>query len=334
MFSAGSDGVAGFVHRVIDEYARWCDNRLKLPMVRQQMNNSPAKVKDAVTNTVTDAVQSAGDSAVSAMIDLSRYPVSDLNNADGRSFADKCRLQYQQTGLCMLPGFIKPDALTALSTEASSFSEKAYFCKSTHNAYLDSGDGNAGNTDVSNRQEQTYVGSVAYDHIPQGSRLKQLYQWDPLKDFIGHVLGKSSFYRFADPFGACSINVFVEGGEHGWHFDESEYTVTLMLQAPEVGGAFEYVPQIRGRADEKEIVGRVLDGDREGVVDLPFSAGTLLIFGGNQTLHRVTRVSGQRPRLVPVLCYAEEPDLVNSESVRKLFWGRSGVASNSATAPG
>jgi hypothetical protein len=138
------------------------------------------------------------------------------------------------------------------------------------------------------------------------------------------VLGKDQFYRFADPLGACSINVFVDGGKHGWHFDESEFTVTLMLQAPESGGAFEYVPQIRGAANEKEIVSRVLDGDRSQVVELPFSAGTLLIFGGQQTIHRVTQVSGKRPRLVPVLCYSEQQNQKNSEAVRKLFLGRTG----------
>ncbi len=266
-----------------------------------------------------------GSSTIAAsMIDLSQYPISDLSNAESRAFADRCRLEYQQTGLCMLPGFIKPAALESMANETAEFSDKAYFCKSSHSAYLDDGDPNANQSDVANRQEQTYVGSVAYDLIPQNSQLKQLYQWDPLKDFIGHVLGKTNFYRFADPFGACSVNVFVEGGEHGWHFDESEYTVTLMLQAPEKGGTFEYVPQIRGQANEKEIVGSILDGDRDGVVELPFTTGTLLIFGGNQTLHRVTRVTGDKARLVPVLCYAEDPTVVNSESVRQLFWGRSG----------
>ncbi len=29
-------------------------------------------------------------------------------------------------------------------------------------------------------------------------------------------------------------------------------------------------------------------------------------------------------RLVPVLCFAEQKNLQNSETVRKLFWGRSG----------
>ena len=281
--------------------------------------------KNSMTiRTTTESLAADGDKHASELIDLSKYPISDLSQTQSRDFADKCRQDYQQTGLCMLPGFIKPAALEAMAKETSSFTDKAYFCKSSHSAYLDEGDANASKSDVANRQEQTFVGSVAYDNIPESSDLKMLYQWDPLKDFIGYVLGKSPFYRFADPFGACSVNVFVEGGEHGWHFDESEYTVTLMLQAPDDGGTFEYVPQIRGRQDEKEVVGRVLDGDRDGVIELPFTSGTLLIFGGNQTIHRVTRVGGERPRLVPVLCYAEEPNLVNSASVRKLFWGRTG----------
>lgn len=281
------------------------------------MSNNPVDNGETSSQGLSDA-----DAVASNLIDLSTYPVMDLNNAECRAFAEKCRLEYQQTGLCRLPGFVKPAALDALAAEAGLFSDKAYYCKSTHNAYLNHGDDSLDKEDVTNRQEHTFVGSVAYDHLPADSYLKQLYLWDPLKDFIGHVLGKSPFYRFADPFGACSINVFVEGGEHGWHFDESEYTVTLMLQAPETGGAFETVPLIRGMANEKEIVGGVLDGNRSDVVELEFSAGTLLIFGGNQTLHRVTRVMGDRARLVPVLCYAEEPDLVNSEAVRQLFWGR------------
>lgn len=265
------------------------------------------------------------------MVNLARYPIANLDSAEGAKFTGQCRQQYLQTGLCILNDFITTDAQRILTDEANSISGKAYFCKNTHNVYLTEDDPTLPPDDIARRQQQTYVGSVPYDQIAEDTHLRQLYQWDPLKDFIGYVLGKSELYRFADPLGACSINVFVEGGEHGWHFDESEFTVTLMLQAPEAGGAFEYVPQIRGNADEKKIVARVLDGDRSQVIELPFSTGTLLIFGGNQTLHRVTRVKGKRPRLVPVLCFAEQKDLKNSETVRKLFWGRSGNESEART---
>ena len=262
--------------------------------------------------------------AATGMVNLARYPITGLDTAEGAAFVRQCRQEYLGTGLCILPDFIVSGAQQILAEEANAMLSEAYFCKSTHNAYLTEDDPTWSAEDVAKRQEQTYVGSVAYDRIGGDTYLRRLYLWDPLKDFIGSVLGKSVFYRFADPLGACSINVFVDGGEHGWHFDESEFTVTLMLQPPESGGAFEYVPKIRGLANEKEIVAAVLDGKRDGVVELPFTAGTLLIFGGQQTIHRVTRVSGSRARLVPVLCYSEQPDLKNSDSVRMLFWGRTG----------
>ena len=261
---------------------------------------------------------------VTRFVNLIRYPINDLYSPEGAAFADKCRARYRETGLCMLPEFILPDVLSAIAQEANGLTDKAYFCKSTHNAYLTQTDSGLPEDSVAKRQEQTFVGSVPYDDIAENSRLRRLYMWDPLMHFIGYVLDKNPFYRFADPLGACSINVFVDGGEHGWHFDESEFTVILMLQPPESGGAFEYLPQIRGLDNEAALVTGVLNGNREGVVELPFTAGALLIFGGRQTIHRVTKVKGNRPRLTPVLCYSEHPDQSNSESVRQFFWGRTG----------
>ena len=266
------------------------------------------------------------------MVNLERCPIDDPDSAGAAAFRQACRRRFLEDGLCMLPEFVRPVALETLAKEANGSIGDAWFCKSTHNVYLTQnglGNGNPGApaADVAGRQERTFVGSVPYDRIGEESLLRRLYLWDPLKNFVSAVLGKSRLHRFADPLGACSVNVFVDGGEHGWHFDESEFTVTLMLQAPESGGSFEYVPRIRGCADEKAIIENVLDGDRGPVLELPFTAGALLIFGGRQTLHRVTRVRGARPRLVPVLTYGECPALKNSEAVRKLFWGRTGTES-------
>ena len=264
------------------------------------------------------------------MVNLERYPIDEPDSDGCVELVGQCRDRFVEDGLCMLPEFIRPQALEILAEEANERTSDAWFCKSTHNVYLTE-NGSPSHSpgvpagDVAGRQERTFVGSIPYDRIGDDSSLRRLYLWDPLKDFVGAVLGKPRLHRFADPLGACSVNVFVDGGEHGWHFDESEFTVTLMLQAPESGGAFEYVPGIRGREDEKAIVATVLDGDRDPVLELPFTAGTLLLFGGRRTLHRVTRVGGARPRLVPVLTYAERPGLRNSEAVRKLFWGRTGT---------
>jgi len=262
------------------------------------------------------------------IVDLSRYPIADPDSAESAACAAQYRQDFLAAGLCALPNFVKPDALQTLVDEGNAVANQAYFCRSTHNAYLTDDDADLPADDAARRQEATFVGSVAYDLLDEGSSLKRLYLWEPLRHFVGAILGKSEFYRLADPLGACSINVFVDGGQHGWHFDESEFSVTLMMQRPTIGGAFEYVTGIRGHDDEKQLLQDLLDGDGDSdgkrIVQLPFTPGTLLIFGGHQTIHRVTEVRGSVPRLVPVLCYSDTPNHSNSETVRKLFWGRSG----------
>ena len=199
------------------------------------------------------------------MVNLERCPIDDPDSAGGGAFRQACRRRYLEDGLCMLAEFVRPEALETLAKEANGSIGDAWFCKSTHNVYLTQnglGNGNPGApaADVAGRQERTFVGSVPYDRIGEESLLRRLYLWDPLKNFVSAVLGKSRLHRFADPLGACSVNVFVDGGEHGWHFDESEFTVTLMLQAPESGGSFEYVPRIRGARTRRRLSRTCLTG--------------------------------------------------------------------------
>ena len=60
------------------------------------------------------------------------------------------------------------------------------------------------------------------------------------------------------------------------------------------------------------------------VLTAPFTPGTLQVFAGRYSLHRVTDVapSATRDRLVAVLCFASEPRLRNSPEVQEMFWGR------------
>ena len=255
------------------------------------------------------------------IVDLDAYPIAG-GESERHDIVDRARREFSATGFCVLPGFIRPDALARMAAEANDLAPDAYYCRQTHDVYLDAGE--------ESRREETFVGSVACDLLPETALLRTLYEWDPLKGTIAAVLEKPVLHRLADPLGACSINVFGRGGRHGWHFDEAEFTVTLMVQAPAAGGVFEYAPEIRGRRDEAAVIGRILEGDRAEVVELPFTPGALLIFGGRRTLHRVTPVEGDKLRLVPVLCYSTDPDQQNSDDVRRLFWGRTTAMAASA----
>jgi alkylated DNA repair dioxygenase AlkB len=265
------------------------------------------------------------DVALADVVDLDRYPIADLGAGEAQALVARCRQQLADDGATTLPGFVTPTAVAAMAAEANAAEAQAFFCDNTHNAYLTPDDVSLAADDPRRRRLHTMVGSIAYDLIDHDSPLRRLYNWPPLLEFIGNVLDVPALHQFADPLGACSVNVFRPGHRHQWHFDETEFTTTIMLQEAADGGFFDYVPHVR-RADggDVEHVRRILDGDEDEVRRLPFTTGTMSIFAGRKSLHRVTEVLGGRTRLVAVLAFNAEPGVTNSPEIRQLFWGRTG----------
>ena len=172
---------------------------------------------------------------------------------------------------------------------------------------------------------RTQVASVAYDELGERSTVVKLYKDDDLTRFIRAVLGKkdTDLFVLEDPIGAATINLFKPGFRHAWHFDESEFTTTLCLQMPEKGGEFVYTPPLRRSAEDLADVRvmQALEGKEEEKM-LEFAPGTLALFAGRYSLHKVNQVEGERSRLVAVFCYASTEGFKNSPSVQKQFWGR------------
>jgi len=79
---------------------------------------------------------------------------------------------------------------------------------------------------------------------------------------------------------------------------------------------------LRGRPDECGLAQRLFARPNDGVEEQPFQAGTLLLFNGCDTLHRATRVFGQRLGLVPELCFSRSKAMINAAFVRKHRWCR------------
>ena len=179
------------------------------------------------------------------IVNTERYPLHPLSGPERQTLVAGCQRAMRDNGLCLLPEFIRPEGLEAMRKEALEAAPRAFFCRNHHNAYLRDDDPGLPVDHPGRRRMQTDVGSVAYDHLPPEGLLSSLYRWDGLTDFIGAVLERETSYRSADPLGALSINVFEPGGSHAWHFDESQFSITLMLQPGEEGGYFEYVPNLR-----------------------------------------------------------------------------------------
>jgi hypothetical protein len=95
-----------------------------------------------------------------------------------------------------------------------------------------------------------------------------------------------------------------------------------MIRSPEWGSDFECVPKFRTDSDENfGEVKRVLQGKRDDVQVVKFEPGTLMIFRGHYSLHRVSPVKSRYTRLVAVMNYHTEPNWVGTPKVNNDIYG-------------
>lgn len=262
-----------------------------------------------------------------------KYPwLRDLGSKAARSAMQQANVMLKRTGVATFPQFISKDVLEQLKKETIAKSPSAFVTDDVHNAYqLHEKDLAYPDEHVRNRMMRTRVASIAYDNLVPNGELSRFYEDENLAKFIGIVQGQKTCYQSSDPLGACSVNVFSPGWYHAWHFDEAEYTTTLMIQKPEKGGIFEFTPVLRNSQDDL-VFDRVEETIQQSegknntnatINALEFEEGTLAIFAGRYSLHRVSPVYGDLDRLVAVLTFASEPGYINSPEVQKMFWGRS-----------
>jgi hypothetical protein len=261
--------------------------------------------------------------AFEELIDLARYPVLDLDAPAASAVVDQARAQLTGTGAVELPGFLTPQGIAALVEDAESLAGRAHHSEGVGTAYLEVPDFSLPEDHPRLTWRHYAVGAVAYDLVPEESLLRRIYEWEPLRALVEAILDRGPIYRYADPFGALNLAVMVDGDELQWHFDQTDFVVSLAIQAADQGGDFEVAPRIRTADDERyDRVAAVLAGDRGEVVTLPMTAGTLLVFEGRYSLHRVSPVHGPVARHMGLLAYDTVPGTVGSELLRENRYGR------------
>lgn len=257
------------------------------------------------------------------VVDLERYPIHQPESAAGRALVSACQHELAADGACALEGFVRPAAVTAMVALAAELEDRAWGSDRPHTVYFEAADASVDAGHPRARQVRSAKHGIAYDCIPPDAPLRRLYESDDLTRFIATVLDKPVLYRSADPLDALQITTFEPGEELGWHFDGSEFSITVMYQPTEQGGAFEYVPALRTADDQHyNEVREVLAGDRARVKTLAGAPGTLAFFHGRHALHRVTPVTGSIPRINSVLTYGERPDMRLNDLTSELFYGR------------
>jgi hypothetical protein len=257
-----------------------------------------------------------------AAVDLARYPLDRPRTDDYRALCVRIRRELDATGVSILPAFLTETATARLVDESAAIAPLAHHSDVPGTPYLElPADGwPAGHPRVT--WGHTSLGAVAYDDFPPDSVLRQLYESDTLLAFLGDALG-FAVYRYDDPLGGLNLAVMRDGDELYWHFDQTDFVVSLAIQSSSAGGEFEYAPMIRDAGDERyDDVAALLAGRHAGVVKVPMTPGTLMLFEGRHSIHRVTPIRGTVPRYVGLFGYDRKPGTCSSELLREIRYGR------------
>ena len=261
------------------------------------------------------------------ILDLDRWPLHELGGSRGQALVARCRDELRDVGLFSLDALIRPDALRTCVAEVVPILDAAAFTHSRdHNIYFDDEIEGVGPNHPVLRRFTTVNHTICGDQIP-AALLTRIYEWQPVIDFLAAVTSKQELYPMADPLGRINVMSYHAEEQLNWHFDRSEFTTTVLLQAPRSGGRFEYRSALRSESEPNyEGVARLLEGHDENVQALPLEPGTLNVFKGKNTAHRVTPVEGDRPRIIAVFSYYETPDFAFSDAERLGFYGRTAPA--------
>lgn len=257
------------------------------------------------------------------VLDLDRWPLDSLGEPRGKALVARCRYELRDSGMFSLTGLIRPEALRGCVAELEPLFDSAAFVHAReHNIYFDDEIGDMEDDHPAFGRFTTINRTICGDQIPE-SLIVQIYEWQPLMDFLAAVMGKPRLHPMADPLGRINVMCYRAGERLNWHFDRAEFTTTMLLQAPSSGGVFQYRNGLRSDTDPNyEGVARLLAGHDKNARSLSLSSGTLNVFRGKNTAHRVTTVEGNRARIIAVFSYYETANVAFSAAERLGFYGR------------
>ena len=102
-------------------------------------------------------------------------------------------------------------------------------------------------------------------------------------NFVSFITGNNKLYPYKDKLSSINIHFARSGEELGWHFDNSSFAITLMINDVSAGGEFEYTQPIRGETVEKDKefknVSMVLNNKLK-TTKVAMKPGGLLLFNG------------------------------------------------------
>lgn len=261
---------------------------------------------------------------IASLLDLERYPIDRPESPPCLHLLARCRAALAAEGLFNLTGFMRPEAVArAIAGLGAKMAGESFLHTRDHNIYFKREIPGLPADHPALKRRKTVNRTLCADQLAENP-LTTIYEFQPLADFLAAVMKKPALYRMADPLARFNVMAYRDGETLNWHFDRSEFTSTLLLQAPEAGGEFVYRCDLRTADDPNyDRVAELLQGRDDKVRRLRLEPGTLNVFKGRNTAHKVSTVRGPRERIIAVLSYYEKPDVRFTPEERLGFYGRS-----------
>lgn len=257
------------------------------------------------------------------LIDLDRYPIDQPGSAGWQAMVASAKADLARNGMFNLEEFMRPAALSAdVARLAPRFDAEAFTHARRHNIYFRKEVPGLPADHPALVQHETISRTLCADQMAN-TAVAQLYEYAPFAMFLAATMDKPALFTMDDPLARLNAMSYGEGQGLNWHFDRSEFTTTLLLQAPEAGSVFEYRSDLRS-ADDPNYAGvvRLLGGLDPEMKALTPDPGTLNVFRGKNTAHRVTPAQGGRNRVIAVFSFYEEPGVRFTAEEQQGFYGR------------
>ncbi|APX10846.1 2OG-Fe(II) oxygenase [Tateyamaria omphalii] len=256
------------------------------------------------------------------IIDLDRYPLHRPQSAAWHALVHHAKSGLARDGLFNLEGFMQPQALAdVLGDVHPRMAVESFHHRRAHNIYFkDAVDGLAPDHPALKKVE-TANHTLCHDQM-RGTALDEIYQWPEFATFLAAVMDKAQLYTMDDALAGLNVLEYRPGEALNWHFDRSIFTTTLLLQEASHGGLFEYAKDLRRDDDPNHAGIAELLAGRIAPTTLAQSAGTLNVFLGVNTAHRVSTVGPGTSRIVSVLSHYDTPGCAFTADEQMGFFGR------------
>ena len=260
--------------------------------------------------------------AMDDILDLERFPLDKPHTPEWEALVAGAKDNLANHGLFNFEGFMRPAALAkVLAHVQPRMATESFHHSRWHNIYFQDEVAGLAPDDPALQKVETANHTLCHDQL-RDTPLDQLYQWAPFAAFLAAVMDRAHLYVMDDALAGLNVLEYRDGEALNWHFDRSIFTTTLLLQEPGQGGAFEYARNLRSDTDPNHAgIADLLAGGIAPRV-LEQSAGTLNVFLGVNTAHRVSTVRGDPSRIVAVLSHYDEPGRAFTPKEQMGFFGR------------